>query len=108
MTNKSQIAHDLSIAYINNRYGAEVRGKFSVSTYEGDVTGSGEVETERLPDVNRIRMVKVGTGEKHFFGLRERTTLVESGYEVDSIFANMIEDYYEAYSRFLALLENKQ
>lgn len=107
MTNKDQIAHDLAVAYINNRYGAEVTGEFSVSTYDRDVTGSGQVETERLPHVNKIRMVRVGTGERHFFGLRERTTSVESGYEVDPVFENMIEDYYEAYSRFHALLKNR-
>lgn len=27
-----QIAHDLAMAYINNRYGAEVTGSFDVST----------------------------------------------------------------------------
>lgn len=106
MTNKDQIAHDLAMAYINNRYGAEVTGEFSVHTWDNDVTGSGTVETERLPDVEEIRMVKVGTGERHLFGLREKAKLIESGYEVDRVFENMIEDYYNAYSRFLALLEN--
>lgn len=107
MTTKDQIAHDLAIAYINNRYGAEVSGEFSVSTWERDVTGSGQVETERLPDVNEIRRVRVGTGERHFFGLRERKTWAESGYEVDPVFANMIDDYYDAHARFLALLEHR-
>lgn len=107
MTTKDQIAHDLAMAYINNRYGAEVKGEFSVSTWEKDVSGSGQVETERLPHVNRIRKVRVGTGERHLFGLRERATWVASGFEVDPVFANMIDDYYDARERFLTLLANR-
>ncbi|MGX5716318.1 hypothetical protein [Arthrobacter sp. MAHUQ-56] len=107
MTTKDQIAHDLAMAYINNRYGADVKGEFSVTTWEKDVSGSGQVETERLPDVNQIRKVRVGTGERHLFGLREKTTWVASGFEVDIVFAKMIEDYYDARERFLALLESR-
>jgi hypothetical protein len=107
LTSKDQIAHDLAMAYINNRYGAEVKGEFSASTWEKDVSGSGQVETMRLPDVNQIRNVRVGSGERHLFGLRERKTWVPSGYEVDPVFANMIDDYYEARERFLTLLEQR-
>ncbi len=107
LTTKDQIAHDLAMAYINNRYGPEVKGEFSVSTWEKDVSGSGQVETMRLPDVNQIRSVKVGTGERHLFGLRERKTWIASGFEVDDIFTNMIEDYYEARERFLELLQQR-
>jgi hypothetical protein len=105
MLNKEQIAHDLAIAYVNNRHGAEVSGEFSVDTWDEKVSGSGRVETSRLPDVGAIRMVKVGTGEKYFFGLREKTELAEAGYAVNSEFEEMIEDYRAAYSRFLELLE---
>lgn len=87
MISMDQIAHDLAMAYVNNRYGVEVSGQFSVETWNDEVSGSGAVGTERLPDVNKVHMVRVGNGEKYFFGLRERTELVESGkgYEVDSV-----------------------
>lgn len=107
MIDRDQIAHDLAMAYINNRHGAEVTGEFSVYTSDNDVTGSGTVETERLPDVNKIHMVKVGTGERYLFGLFEKSESVESGYEVDPAFENMIGDYYDAYSRFLVLLQHR-
>jgi hypothetical protein len=107
MLTKEQIAHDLAIAYVNNRHGAEVSGDFSVDTSDDKVSGSGSVETSRLPDVDAIRMIKVGTGEKYFFGLREKTELVEAGYAVNGIFEKMIEDYHTSYSRFLELLEGR-
>jgi hypothetical protein len=106
MIENEQIAYGLAMAYINNRYGAEVTGAFSVTTLGDDVTGSGAVQTERLPAVDSKLMIRVGTGEKHLFGLREKKMLVDSGtYEVDAIFRQMIDDYYGAYARFLELLE---
>jgi hypothetical protein len=105
MISKEQIAHDLAMAYVNNRHGAEVSGEFSVDTWDDSVTGSGTVETARLPDVHKIRMVEVGTGEKYLFGLFERKESVEAGYEVNSVFEEMIEDYRNAYTRFLELLD---
>ncbi len=108
MIHNEQIAHDLAIAYVLNRHGAEVRGEFSVDTFGHNVTGSGEVSTERLPDVDKIGMVRTGTGQRGLFGLFEKTELVESGeYEVDGVFINMIADYNSAYSRLLALLESR-
>ena len=107
MISKEQIAHDLAMAYVNNRYGAEVTGQFTVDTWDDKVSGSGTVGTTRLPDVDEIRTVKVGTGEKYFFGLRERTESVEAGYAVNGVFEEMIRDYYTAYSRFLELLEQR-
>lgn len=116
---REQIAHDLAIAYINNRYGAKVEGEFSVSADQdwsgdsprlSDVNGSGEVRTKTLPRVSKIRVeeVVVKTGGRTLFGLgpeRTRTDRVESGeFEVDHVFLNMIRDYYEAYGRFIELL----
>jgi hypothetical protein len=95
------------MAYVNNRHGAEVSGQFSVDTWDDKVSGSGTVETSRLPDVDKIRLIEIGTGEKYFFGLRERTELVEAGYAVTSAFEHMVEDYYTAYSKFLELLERR-
>jgi hypothetical protein len=107
MLSKEQVAHDLAMAYVNNRHGAEVSGEFSVDTGDDQVSGSARVETSRLPDVDAIRKVKVGTGEKYFFGLWEKTELVDAGYAVNGIFEEMVEDYYAAYSRFLELLESR-
>lgn len=99
-----QIAHDLAMVYVHNRYGAEVTGSFEVNSI-GDVSGSGEVLTERLPDVDATYQVKVSTGEKMFFGLLDKKQLVDTGeYRVDGVFTEMIRDYRAAYSRILALL----
>lgn len=103
MIKKEQIAHDLAMAYINNRYGAEVSGEFDTS--EG--SDGGSVYTERLPHVDKIRKRSVGTGEKYFFGLLERSTLVDDGYEVDPVFELMIDDYFAAFRRFMELLSKK-
>ena len=109
MIDKEQVAHDPAMTYLNNRYGAEVSGAFSVETWNDEVSGSGSVTTERLPDVDQVHKVKRETGETYFFGLRKKTEWVESGqgYEVDRAFASMIDDYYEAFARFLALLERR-
>lgn len=105
MISNEQVAHDLAIAYVLNRHGAEVTGDFDVSTSDGDVSGSGDIRTERLPNVTKPRMFRVGTGEKHIFGLVEKKKLVDSGeYEVDAVFMEMIWDYRGAYSRFLEML----
>lgn len=108
MIDDDQIAHDLAMAYVNNRYGAEVEGEFSVDVSGGDVTGFGRVTTERLPDVDEPHMEKVGTGEHYFFGLFEKTTSVASGFEVDGIFTKMVDDYFKAKSKFLELLARRQ
>lgn len=98
----------MALAYVINRYSAEVTGELNVSTYDGDVSGSGKVKTERLPNVGEIRMVRVETGEKRLFGLVEKTKLVDSGkYTVDAVFIKMIDDYQSAYARFLELLESR-
>jgi hypothetical protein len=108
MISNEQVAHDLALAYVINRYGAEVTGEFNVSTYDGDVSGSGNVKTERLPDVDEVRMVRVNTGEKRLFGLAEKKELVDSGeYAADAVFNKMVDDYFSAYARFLELVESR-
>jgi hypothetical protein len=91
-----------------------VTGSFSVESstnYESEtvreVTGTGRVETERLPDVFDPEMVRVGTGTRHLFGIGpEKKRLEPSGaYAVDVVFRRMITDYNHAYQRFLQLLE---
>lgn len=113
---KEQIAHDLAITYLNNRYGVVVKGSFSVDSttdYEtdavSDVTGEGSVETEFLPDLDEIETVSVETGERHLFGLGPRKTRLEQTgrYEVDPHLRRMIADYHKAYARFLELLDGR-
>lgn len=110
---REQVAHDLAIAYINNRFGVEVAGEFSIRSSTNldnvvdDVSGEGEVETQRHPGIHDLEMVRVGTGQRHFFGIGpEKMELVPTGrYEVDGILRSMIEEYRAAYSRILELLD---
>ena len=99
MISKEQIAHDLTIVYLNNRYGIDVGGHIFVS--DGD--GNGDVSTEKFPDVSEINYKKVGTGEKGFLGI-EKKLKVEDGYKADSIIDDMIEEYYQVFSRILSRL----
>lgn len=109
---REQIAHDLAVVYLNNRYGVEVAGSFSVTSWTNerdvvnDVSGGGSVETERLPDLHTPETVRVGTGERHLFGLgpEKMRTVPTGGFEVDETFRRMIHDYHEAYTRILGLL----
>jgi hypothetical protein len=114
--NVDQIAHDLAMAYINNRYGVNVTGTFSVQSstnYESDtvkdVTGEGSVETSHLPGLFDPHLVRVGSGTRSLFGIGpEKTRLEATGeYAVDHVFRNMIADYHNAYQRFLGLLQAK-
>ena len=99
MISKEQIAHDLTIVYLNNRYGIDVGGYISVS--DGD--GRGDVSTEKFPDISEINYKKVGTGERGFLGI-EKKVKVEDGYKADSIIDDMIEEYYQVFSRILSRL----
>ena len=111
---KEQIAHDLAIAYINNRYGVRVTGEFSISSSKNlhdvveDVTGGGSVSTEVLPDPDDPVMERVGTGERYIFGRGpEKKKLVPTGrYKIDGVFRDMIDDYRKAYARILKLLDD--
>lgn len=123
---KEQIAHDLAMVYLSNRYGVRVTGDFSVSASIGsfealtqndwtntvrivdDVTGTGSVETENLPSLEDAVFRSVGTGEKFFFGLGpEKTRQVPTGeLQVDEVFRNLIRDYQVAYGRILQILHS--
>ncbi|MCT2061756.1 hypothetical protein [Dietzia cinnamea] len=116
MIPKEQVAHDLAIAYINNKYGVRVTGSFAVTSstdYGSDavreVTGEGSVTTEYLPDLDELETVRVGTGERHLFGIGpDKTKLIPTGkFEVDAPFRSMVQDYYKAHSRFLELLDDR-
>ena len=100
MISKEQIAHDLSIVYLNNKYGINVTGSFFISNGEG----SGDIETEYLPDVNKPKKHKIKTGEKNFFGF-DKKMWIDSDYIIDDTFINMIRDYKKASLRFIELIE---
>lgn len=102
MISKEQIAHDLTMVYMNNKYGINVSGLFSING--GD--GNGGVETEHFPDVSEISYSKVGTGEKGILGI-EKKKIIPSGHKVDSLFSEMVENYFGAYNIFLELLSSK-
>ena len=88
MISKEQIAHDLTMVYLSNRYGVYVEGDFSVS----DGHGSGNVRTMKFPHTSEIKYKKVGTGEKGFLGL-EKKIKVEDGYHSDDIIDELISEY---------------
>lgn len=96
MINKEQIAHDLTMVYLNNRYGIDVEGNFYIS--DGD--GSGNINTEKFPHISELKYKKVGTGEKGFLGL-EKKVKVEDGYQADDIIDELIHEYYQIYNRIL-------
>ena len=100
MISKEQIAHDLTIVYLNNRYGINVEGYISVN--DGD--GHGDITTKTFPDISEVNYIKVGTGEKGFLGL-EKKVKVEDGYKADSIIDDMIKEYYQVFSRILSRLD---
>lgn len=52
-------------------------------------------------------MKKVGTGETHLWGLRERKQWVEDGFKVDRTFERMLDDYLAAYDRFILLIDRR-
>jgi len=102
-----QIAHDLAIVYLVNRYGPEVDGSFDVT--DGD--GSGSVDTERLPKVDAHTTRRVGTGEhRHllFLSWEKKADVETDEFQVDPIFRRMITEYRSAYARFLELLTPSQ
>ena len=100
MITKEQLAHELTIVYLNNRYGINVFGDCSVS--DGD--GSGDVYTERFPCVSEIKYRKVGTGQKGFLGF-EKKIKIEDGYAADDIIDSLINEYYQTYERILSRIK---
>jgi len=103
------LAHDLAIVYLNNRYGPDVSGDLDVSSIGDSSSFEASVSTDRLPDVQARVTSRVPTGEKMFFGLMDRKKTVETGeFQVDETFNRMIDDYAEAYGRFLHLLSQRR
>lgn len=99
---KEQIAHDLTIIYMKNRYGIDISDDLSIT----DGTGAGTIGTEHFPSTSEPKYIKVGTGEKGFFGM-ERKKKIESGLKVDDLFDEMVDNYFKAYSHFINLLSKK-
>ena len=103
MISKEQIAHDLTMVYMKNRYGPSVDGIIAMT----DGAGSGTVSTDHFPSTTKIKYRREKTGEKGFLGI-EKKKRVESGHKVDDLFNDMVEDYTNAYIKFLKLLEQKE
>lgn len=108
MISKEQIAHDLTMVFLNNRYGVEVEGDFNVFSDSSDqvvtgITGIGSVSTKHFPNDNEPNFTKIKTGEKGLFGF-EKTKMVQSGYLSDDIMKSMIVEYYQVYTHFFNLI----
>lgn len=99
MISKEQIAHDLTIIYLENKYGIHVTGDIYIS---GD-SGNGTISTEHFPSVSEPDYIKVKTGEKGVFGLSKKQK-VRAGNKIDPLFAEMVQNYYDAYTHFYRLL----
>ena len=100
MINKEQIAHDLTMVYLNNRYGIEVDGHVSIS--DGD--GFGDVGTKRFPHISEIKFKKIGTGEKGFLGIEKKVKIAD-GCVADDIIDRLIREYYQTYNKILSRLD---
>lgn len=99
MISKEQIAHDLTMLYMRNIYGADITGFFSI--HDGD--GSGTISTEKFPAIDAPKYKKIGTGEKVLFGI-EKKQKIQTGYAVDDLFVEMTETYSQTYSKFYQLI----
>lgn len=102
MISKEQIAHDLTMVYMKNKYGIDIDGDFSIN---GDY-GSGSVRTNHFASASEPKYIKVGTGKKGLMGI-ERKEKVQSGKIVDNLFEGMVENYFEAYNHFYQILSSK-
>lgn len=103
MITNEQIAHDLTIIYLSNLYGMDITGDFHIS----NGLGSGKIKTEHFPDTKAWKYKEIKTGQKGFLGI-EKKIKVESGYEVDDLFIDILKNYRKAYNHFLELLENSE
>ena len=99
MISKEQIAHDLTMLYLKNRYGIDVRGDFSLV----DGNGSGSISTRTLPSTAKIKYKYLPTGEKGFLGIK-KTVRVEDGYEADDVIDQLIMEYHQTYNNILSRL----
>ena len=102
---KEQLALDLTLVYLSNRFGIDVSGNISTSGGTDNIDVTGEVCTSHLPDTDEINYRRVGTGQKGFLGIEKKAT-IEDGKKVDYIFRDMVSEYYKAYNHFLTILNN--
>ena len=97
MMTKEQIAHDLAMVYMHNRYGITIEGSVS--------SGWGEIETKHFPSSSKIEYEEVELESRDIWGLN-KTEKVEKGRKVDSILQKMYADYQYAYQYFYDLIRN--
>lgn len=100
MINKEQIAHDLTMVYLNNRYGINVSG--TISGISGNVYG--DVGTNKLPHVLENKYSKSKSGIKNIFSPKEKIP-IEGEYISDDIIPKLINEYFDTYKRILETLD---
>lgn len=97
MVSKEQLAHELTMLYLYNRYGNLLGGSFS--------NGHGSINTFRFPDASSSdhiaveKKVKIG-----FLGLRT-PGMMPSDVVAGEYFKEVVEEYRCAYKQILELLE---
>jgi len=106
MISVQQVAHDLTLVYLRNRFGAEVSGEFEVDGSDGSVHGTGSVSTSRLPGFDEIAMKRVPTGEK-WLGLFGKTTEIPDGHAIDPVLEKLVDEYAAVYGKVLRLLRER-
>lgn len=101
MVSKEQIAHDLTMLYLYNRYGTIIHGS---STLNG-----GSVNTVHFPKVTDPKFTWVRKRAKGFLGNigLENEVKVQSGFAADENFEELVEEYRCTYERFLEALDNE-
>lgn len=97
MMTKEQIAHDLAMVYMYNRYGITVKGDVA--------RGWGEIETKHFPSSTKFQYEEVELESRDIWGFN-KTEKVEKGRKVDAIFQKMAADYQYAYQYFYDLIRN--
>ena len=99
MASNEHIAHELTMLYLYNRYGAWVSGRFS--------NGNGSIDNVRFPSVIDTEEVtsNVKKGIKEFLGIGNVDE--RSSEEVArENFGEIIAEYRQAYKLFLEMLNN--
>ena len=105
MLTKEQIAHDLTMVYLNNYYGIDVSGELSISTYDDDTSGSGTISTTHLPGVGEKKNTKQGIWKRGFLG-REKKTQIDDSYIIDDFVDELVGNYIKIYTKILRKLNS--
>ena len=96
MVSNEQIAHELTMLYLYNRYGAWVTGDFS--------RGYGSINNVRFPSVIDPNNVSIRRGKKGFLGTVSKEEMSSDEVAREN-FEEIVAEYRQAYNIFLELLE---